>query len=155
MGEEKEVSLEKCINYTKGVALIAKNELLEPGTMYKLGRLSDYATSPVRNYEKVNRTEAIKVNDQIKSLHEKIRASKSDEEKFDLNEEIKKIKSEHHDKMTTLLENVEKVKIPSFKLSEFIAKADKPDKGITTGQSLVPQEFFTLLGDIIDDDKSK
>lgn len=154
MGEVQVITLNKCLDFTKAITLIEKNDLIPPKTMHKLTRLNDYSSSPVKSFRKIENKAAIEVNKKIQEQQELSMKAIDDVEKRRINTYIQILSQDHNLIMSDLLDTEEKdFKIPEFTLSEFIAKEDIPSKNIKAGQSLVPQQFFTLMGSgFINDD---
>jgi hypothetical protein len=163
MATEKELSVNRIIEIGEAVAVVADNKYLEGTIAYRLGRLGDFCKSPVRVFQK-QRDKMLREVNEIR--RKKLNAVKngSSEEKAAVNDELNDLTHKLEDDVNSLVEQFEKIRIPELKLSDFIAKSDitelvekdgrlEPKVIIKTGQSLVPVKFFTLMGDVITDDK--
>jgi hypothetical protein len=166
MGTETKYPFEKILRISNAVALVGDNSLLEGTIAYRLGRLGDYTNAPAKHYNKLReakRKEILAKQDDWKK--KKIGATEAQKAEFDV--EVAKLDDEFNDALQGLLDQEEEIKVPSFKLSDFLAKEEKKNfetvgKGedqrkveiiIKPGQALVPVRFFQLMGDIIVDDK--
>lgn len=136
MGDPKKVKLEKVINIFEGIKSVEDNTKLEANIAYRLGRLSDYCRSAIRTFEKVQTKENSKRQDEMNLLQKKYN-TKDEQERITLNIEGKKINDAFQEKIETLMEQDEEIKIPKFKLDDF------KDKG-------VPVKFFAMLGEYIE-----
>lgn len=166
MGTESKLPFDKILRISNAVALVGDNSLLEGTIAYRLGRLGDYTTGPAKQFNKLKeakRKELAAKQDDLK----KQMVGATDATKEDLKNQIAKFDDEYNDAVQAMLDLEEEMKVPSFKLSDFLAKEEKKTfetvgKGedqrkvevvIKPGQSLVPVRFYQLMGDIIADDK--
>lgn len=170
---EEEITLEKIINLTAAVEVIANNQELEGNISYWLGRLGDCCASPLKHYEKERMKIARgiqKKQEPLQSEFRKLDKVKDSEKCQEINAEIQKLNEEYGEEVEKLQQLTEKIKIPSFKMSDFIAKDDttkieevreaptkegeqpttrKIEIKIKKGQSLVPIRFFKFMGEYI------
>lgn len=156
--------LDRIIEIGEAVALIGDNRYLDGTTSFKIGMLGDYSKPIIRNFVKerdrlINdaRKRQKAINDGVKNGDAEAKARAADE--------ITVLTEEVQVKLNEMGNMEEEIKIPTLKLSEFIAKADITDVFVKdgvpeakvvvrAGQALVPVKFFTLMGDIIIDDKN-
>jgi hypothetical protein len=136
MGTPQKVKLEKVINMFEGVKSVEDNTKLESNIAYRLGRLSDSCRSAIRTFEKIQNKENSKRQDELNGLQKKYN-TKDEQERVAFNVEAKKINDVFQEKIETMMEQEEEIKIPKFKLDDF------KDKG-------VPVKFFSLLGEFIE-----
>jgi len=162
MEEEKQLT-SRIMEIASGVALVGDNDFLDGKVAYRLGRLGDHCKGVVREYNKQKEKIQKEGREQQKKLLEEMKAIGTDEARKEKTREIDDISIRVQTEIGELdNESVEpKIVFPDLKLSDFIAKHDinKEVNGqkihIKTGQSLVPVRFFTLMGDLIKDDKTK
>jgi hypothetical protein len=136
MVESQKIKMEKIINIFEGVKAVEDNTKLEANIAYRLGRFSDYCRSAIRTFEKIQAKENSKRQDELNVIHKKYN-SKDEQERITLNIEAKKIHDAFQDKIESLMEQEEEIKVPKFKLDDF------KDKG-------VPVKFFAMLGEYIE-----
>ncbi len=135
--------LNTIINYNKGVATIEANTTLPSKTMYRLGRIADKTATIRTRFGTTVEGITKEANTKILEIQEKYKSS-TDEEKGILNNQITQINNEVNAKINGLLEEEEEIgDLPTFKLAEFTGKE---------GNSLVNQGFFTLMGDLIEEE---
>lgn len=150
--DKQKVKVERLMQYSAAITSLGDMDMLEGGVAYQLGRFGDYCNSFVKLVEKEKTRLIMKYRDEIKS------ENTTSERKT----EIQNIINRRMDQIGDLEETVE---LPSFKLSDFIAKSDKKstikyaDGGTETkefkeGQQMVPVSFFTRMGGCIKDDKT-
>jgi len=168
MGTEEKKPLGRIIEIASAVDLVGQNSSLDATVSYRLGRLGDYCKSPVKLYSKLREEARKEIATKQKKLVAELEGA-SDAQKREINIKINELTTEFSEKDRELKEQEEAIKIPKFKLSEFIAKEDtkrkethrnqqgeskEVDIQVKSGQALVPVEFFSLMGDLIEDDKS-
>lgn len=161
---QKTIKAERAVEIGEAVAVVGDNRYLEGSTAFKLGMLGDNCKPIVKNY--VKERDRI-MNDARKRQKIIVDAAKDGgaEARAKANEDIAALNEEIQEKVNELGTQDVEVKIPSLKLSEFIAKSDVTDvfvkDGVSeakvvvkSGQALVPVKFFTMMGDVIVDDKN-
>ncbi len=135
--------LNSIINYSKGVDTVEANTTLQAKTMFRLGRLADKIVGIRNRFSKVVESLTIEANSKIIKLQEEFKVA-TEEEKGRINKEVTQINNEVNAKINGLLEEEEEIgDLPTFKLAEFTGKE---------GNSLVNQGFFTLMGDLIEEE---
>ena len=148
----RELSVLRIVEISTGIEIIGNTDALDGVTGYKLGRLKKVCES----IAKIAGT--IREDEQKKYAKELANKDTTRARKQEIAEAI-------NEKMRAVEQVKEEIKVPELKLSEFIAKSDRTVKfplgegktetrEIKEGQMLVPQMFFNLLGDIIQDDKN-
>lgn len=167
MGTEQELPLSRILEIAEGVSLIGDNALLDGIITYRLGRLADYTKAPIKEYNKLRELKRKEILEKQRELQKKMKAADEDG-KRELSMDIQGLSNSFNgEENITLLEQLEPIKIPELKLSDFLAKEERkiPHKvGVNEdqrtvelvlkpGQSLVPVKFFALMGDVIKDDK--
>lgn len=140
MGDPVKMSIQRIANINAACASVGDNDALDGAIAYRIGRLGDYTDQSVRRVQKIHQK---KLRDfQLKS--EKLTEEQKKVETQKLNDEIARLQDEE-----------EEIRVPVFKYSEFVAKVDTVvgGKTIKAGQTLVPIKFFSLMGDLIQDDQ--
>jgi hypothetical protein len=160
---ERELEVSRIVEISEAVAIAGDNKHLDGTVSYRVGRLGDFCKLIVRSYTKQRDRLIREAREKERILREKYKNG-SPEEKVKANEEIVDISEKLTDALDSLATQVEKIRVPELKLSEFIAKNDITEiiikDGVSdakiiakTGQSLLPIRFFTLMGDVVVDDK--
>lgn len=167
MGTEQEKPLHTILQYAEATNLVGTNDFLDGTIAYRLGRLNDFCKAPARSYRKAAEKMRKETYEAQRELEKKMKGA-TDDDKRTISLDIQKLSDEMNEKTSELLDQTEKIKIPEFKLSDFIAKEDRKVKqemvepdgskkigevNIKSGQTLVPTKFFSLMGDAIIDDK--
>lgn len=148
----KKLTVLRIVEISTGVEVIGNTDALDGTTGYKLGRLKKICESIVKIANTIRDDEQKKYSKELVSKDTKP-------------ERRQEIANLINDKMKAVELIEEEINIPDLKLSEFIAKTDRTVKfpigegktetrEIKEGQMLVPQVFFSLLSDIIQDDKN-
>lgn len=167
MGTEQELSLSRIIEIAEGISLVGDNTLLDGVITYRLGRLADYTKSPVKGYNKQREAKRREFLEKQREAQKKMKSADEDT-KRELSMDIQDLTNSFNEEVDKLLEQKESLKIPEFKLSDFLAKEERkiPQKVgqnedqhtietvLKPGQSLVPVKFFAMMGDVIADDKN-
>lgn len=163
---EVEVTVRRVLEISRAVDMVGDNTLLDAKVAYRLGRLGDNCKSPLKTYQKKLTSTQTEIADKQRDLQKDLSAKSEDERKKNMIE-VEKLNEEYNKVATSLLEETEKLDIPKFQLSNFMAAADKKivravGKGEDSrnteivykpGDLLVPVQFFSLMGDLIEDDK--
>lgn len=157
---EREFEANRIIEIGEGVALIGDVKYLDGTTSYRTGRLGDFCKPIVRSFAKERDKMVRDAREKERKIRERVKDA-SAEEKSKANDEISDIVSKLNEELDSLSTQIEKIRVPELKLSSFIAKADITEITkdgdakvvVKAGQSLVPVKFFTLMGDVIIDDK--
>lgn len=166
MGTEQELPLARIIEIAEGISLIGDNALLDGVVTYRLGRLADFTKTPVKGYNKQREVRRKEILEKQREIQKKMKSA-DDDGKREFSMDIQGLNNDFNEEIDKLLEQKESIKIPEFKLSDFLAKeerkipqkvgANEDQRMIETvlkpGQSLVPVKFFAMMGDIIVDDK--
>lgn len=164
--EVKTKKVSRILDINAAVSLVGDNKYLDGVVAFKLGMLGDYTKSVVEAYVK-ERDKLFKEGQRkIKLINDSLKNDTSEENRARKDAEGNAINDSAQEQLNTLGEQDEDIKIPLLKLSDFIAKSDVTELVagkdgsleskviIKTGQALVPVKFFTLMGDIIIDDKN-
>lgn len=165
-----DVKVDRVMELGRAVDMVGVVDDLPQDTTYWLGRLGDFCSSPTKQYTK--QRQRLQQTAQTKQkpfldTYQKLE-NKSSEEAVKLIEQINEINEQLNTKLDGLLEVTEKIKMPDFKRTDFIAQEEvirvydvqeKTDKGetitkkveikIKKGQSLVPIMFYKLMGEYI------
>ena len=140
MGDPKELTIQTIANINAACASVGENEAIDATIGYRIGRLADYTERIVKVFQKeqqkkmtASREKMLKMTDQEKSVE---------------NDKLTK-------ELNDLLDTVESVSVPEFNYSDFVAKTDISvgKRDYKSGQLLVPVKFFSLMGELIIDDK--
>lgn len=140
MGETKELTIQKIANINAACAAIGENEAIDATIGYRLGRLADYTERIVKSVHKQQQTKMTAFRERILKL--------TDQEKTVENGKLTQ-------ELNDLMETTEEVSVPEFNYSDFVAKTDMTvgKREYKSGQLLVPIKFFSLMGELIIDDK--
>jgi len=140
MGDPQKLSLQTIANINSACAAIGENETLDATVSYRIGRLANYSDSIIRAARSAQ-------NKKIQLIASKT-AKMSDAQKIEENQKLQ-------EELSSMMDEEEEINIPKFKYSDFIAKTDMQvgGKTYTKGQALVPVKFFSLMGDLIEDDQ--
>lgn len=165
MSQTRKLTIDRIIEIGEAVAMIGDNRYLEGTTAYKVGMLGDYCKPFIKNFVKERDKIVQEAKRKQKAIIDPVKDQATSDAKAKANEDVAQLMQEMQERLNSLSTTEEDVKIPQLKLSEFIAKADITDvfvkDGIPetkvvvkSGYTLVPTKFFTLMGDIIIDDKN-
>lgn len=165
MSQTRKLTVDRIIEIGEAVAMIGDNRYLEGTTAYKVGMLGDYCKPFIKNFVKERNKIVQEAKRKQKAIIDPVKDQATSDAKAKANEDVAQLMQEMQERLNDLSTTEEDVKIPQLKLSEFIAKADITDvfvkDGIPetkvvvkSGHTLVPTKFFTLMGDIIIDDKN-
>jgi len=165
MSQPHKLKIDRILEISEAVELIGENRYLEGTTAYKIGILGDYCKPFVKAFTKQRDKIVQETRKRQRTISEPVRGQGTTDAKMRANEEISTLVEDMNDKLNELTAAEEDIKIPVLKLSEFIAKADITDVFVKdsvsdtkvvvkAGNTLVPTKFFTLMGDIIIDDKN-
>lgn len=165
MSQVRKLKIDRILEISEAVELIGENRYLEGTTAYKVGILGDYCKPFVKVFIK-ERDRIIKdAQKRQRIISEPVREQATAEARARVNEEVSALSQEAQEKLDNLATAEEEIKVPFLKLSEFIAKSDITDVFakdgvqdtkivVKSGHTLVPTKFFTLMGDIVTDDKN-
>lgn len=131
MYETSKLTVEEIVGINTAIDAIGDKENLSATVSYRLGRLKKWAESITKEFNKSKNKAVDLYNKEI--VNKKLTDDQRVERRRKLDQELE-----------DLLEQVEEVKIPELKLSDFCDENNK----IT-----VPQKFIVALGDLIKDDK--
>lgn len=159
--EEVKITLGRVMEISTAVAAIGENSFLDGTVAYRVGRLGDRCKSSVTRCSKERDKIQKEGRDEQKKLLEEMKRIGTDEAKREMTQAIHDVSISIQEKLNALDdEPIDfEMRVPDLKLSDFIAKTDitKEVNGekifIKTGQTLVPVKFFTLMGELIKDDK--
>lgn len=164
--ENRTMAVDRILEIGSAVDLVGDVKYLDGVTAFKTGMLGDYAKPIVKNYVKERDKILADSRKKIKLINDSIKQNGSEENKLKCQQEAADISEETQEKLNELNVQTVEIKIPHLKLSDFIAKSDISETFVTkegtpelkvvvkAGQGLVPVKFFTLMGDVIVDDKS-
>ncbi len=140
MGDPKELTIQEIANVNAACASIGDNEALDATIGYRLGRLADYTERIVKIIQKEQQKKTAAFRERI--------AKMTDQEKTVEGDKLTK-------EMNELMESTESVSVPEFNYSDFVAKTDMTigKREYKSGQLLVPVKFFSLMGELVIDDK--
>jgi hypothetical protein len=156
MSEKKstptELRVERIVEINSAIAIVGDMDMLSGEVAYRLGRLGEWSAAIAKLVNK----EKTKLINQWKT------EMKSPNTTPERKAEIQRIVDARMDAIYDLKETIE---IPELKLSDFVAKTDctiktrnqdgsTESKEVKEGQMLAPQAFFSIMGDLIKDDKS-
>lgn len=164
MSKIQKFKVDRIIEIGEGVASVGENRYLDATTAFKIGMLGDACKPVVKNFARERDKLLAEARRKQKAIIDPVKEQATNEARIKANEEVAILAQETSDKINEMSQQEEEIKVPSLKLSEFIAKADITDVFvkdgvpetkvvIKAGQSLVPVKFFTALGDLITDDK--
>lgn len=141
MGEPIQLSVQRIANINAACASVGDNEVLDATISYRLGRLADYSESIVKKFRREQEKRFAAARRDNKKL--------TDQEKAEANEKLT-------EEMNSLMDSEEEINVPKLKYSDFVAKTDMRvgDREYKSGQVLVPIKFFSMMGDLIEDDKN-
>lgn len=153
------LTLERIAEIAEAITLVGDNKYLDGRVSFRLGRLGDSCKSPYKYYirekDKIMKWE----RDERKKKIEDCKKVNTDEANKQLLNDLNDLYIERTEKHNALLDqHPEKINLPELNLSDFIAKTEiieeQDNKKITikVGQTLVPTRFFTLMGDLINED---
>lgn len=165
MSQPRKLKIDRILEISEAVELIGENRYLEGTTAYRIGILGDYCKPFVKAFVKERDKIVQDTRKRQRAIAEPVREQATMEAKIKANEDVSSLVEEMNDKLNELTSTEEEIKIPLLRLSEFIAKADitdvfvkdgVPDTKVVVkaGHTMVPTRFFTLMGDIIVDDKN-
>lgn len=135
-----QLSIQRIVNINAACASIGDNEALEANIAYRIGRLADWSESIVKS--------AARQRDKKAAAARKEFASLKDADKIAANDKLT-------EELNALVDQTETISIPELKYSDFVAKTDKKvgNRDYKAGEVLVPVKFFSLMGDLIQDDQ--
>lgn len=154
------------LEISEAIGLVGENKYLDGITAFKLGTLGDCVKPYVKNY--IKERDRI-INDTRKKervIKDILKEGQSEENKSMVTNQLSELSDKMQEQLNNLLDIEEEMKVPHLKLSDFIAKTDVTEVFATkegtpetkvlvkASQALVPVKFFTLMGDIIEDDKN-
>lgn len=160
MGTEQTLKVADIIRIADGIELIKENTSLPFSTSYKLGLLANYCQTPIDTAKKTKNNKIKVFNQKRDEILKDVTDRKNipTEKQDHLNELVNKLNEELDD----VDANTCLIKVPEFKLSEFVATEDIKtyvtiEKKLETivvkkGQPLVPLAFFKAMGDLIKQD---
>lgn len=140
MGDPKELTIQTIANINAACAAIGDNEAIDATIGYRIGRLADYSDRIIKTAQKEQQKKTAAFRERILKMTDQEKTVESD--KF--NKEI-----------SDLMETTELLSVPEFNYSDFVAKTDMTvgKREYKSGQLLVPVKFFSLMGELIIDDK--
>ena len=137
MGTEQELTNERIGKIAEASKLVENNTHLDGVVSFRIGRLSDYTESAVSRMKKKHEQIRKNIYDQQIALQKQQNekkalvivdeelAKKRDEEVSEITLKIDSFNMQFTEEITRLFEDGEMVKIPDFKMSDFIAKTEK------------------------------
>jgi hypothetical protein len=132
MGDKVKLTVEQILDVNEAVGTIGEKETLSATVGYRLGRLKKYAESIAKQFAKTKQKKIDAYNKEVTA------PGLTEEQKLAIR---RKLDAE----LEELLEQVEEIKLPELKLSDFMDEK---------GKLLVPQKFLSLMGDLVKDDKN-
>lgn len=165
MSNARKFTIDRIIEIGEAVAVIGDNRYLEGTTAYKVGMLGDYCKPFIKNFVKERDRIVQGTKRKQKAIMDPVKDQATEDAKVRANEDVAQLIQEMQAQLNALSNAEEEIKVPLLKLSEFIAKSDVTDVFvkdglpetkivIRSGHTLVPTKFFTLMGDVIIDDKN-
>lgn len=150
---EEKLPVERILELHEATLLVENVDMLDGKVAYRLGRLGDATRSITRTYQRNRDKRQNEVRKQQLETQSKMKATENEDEKKKLQEEIAKLSEAFSEEMFSMLQQEEKIVVPVFTLSEFIAGDDKKNREGQTykkkGEQLVPIKFFSLMGTFI------
>lgn len=157
MGAEQELTLIEILNINQATNLVEKNTNLKPTVGYRLGILGSYVSRASKAFENEQSKRITKFNEDRKKI---IGTLKEDELDQDAIKQLNELGVTLTNQIQELKNQKERIKVPEFKLDDFVASEDikniittKDNNSeiviIKKGSLLVPTGFFKLMGEII------
>jgi hypothetical protein len=169
--QEGKITLDRLLELSLAVELVSANDTLDGKTSYWLGRLGDFCNPAIKTLNKNKDRIGKDITEKQEPLLNELNKLDKERDRIkiaDLTTDIQKLNDKYTEEVKALGEQLEDIKIPEFKLSQFIAtedtsridkveevneKGDKITKKIEVrikkGQSLVPVKFYRLMGEYI------
>lgn len=168
--KKETLPLSQIVDLSNAVDLVGDSALLGGTVTYRLGRLGDFVSGPVKKARKAQEKLLTEIREKQDPLLEKLNKleDKNSPEAVLLTKEIQALNLQFAESVEKIMEEKEEISIPELKLDMFIAEEDtvktetiteKDVEGkdipkkiqikIKKGQSLVPVRFFKLMGNFI------
>ena len=150
---EESLAVERILELHEATLIIENVDTLDGKVAYRLGRLGDATRAISRTYQRNRDKRQNEVRKAQLDVQQKMKSTENEDEKKKLQDDITKLSEDFSNEMLSMLSTPEKIVVPSFLLSEFIAGDDKKNREGQTykkkGEQLVPIKFFSLMGTFI------